>query len=58
MRDHLMVGCDSLKVVILVRIQVPQLIEFVTKLRLDKFYQLSVLNKIRTFFRENPDAEF
>ena len=24
LRDHLMVGCDSLKVVILVRIQVPQ----------------------------------
>ena len=28
LRDHLMVGCDSLKVVILVRIQVPQLFNF------------------------------
>ena len=51
MRDHLMVGCDSLKVVILVRIQVPQLIEFVTKLRLDKFYQLRDLDS-------NQDDDF
>ena len=46
-----MVGCDSLKVVILVRIQVPQLIEFVTKLRLDKFYQLRDLDS-------NQDDDF